>query len=87
MLRTVLVSLLMMALILGCTDQKSDSENVENNGLVPGEISYSVPADWKSEKPKSSMRKAQYRIPGFEGAEDAEMAVFVFPGTGGSVLH
>ena len=85
MIRTILVSLLVMAIIIGCTDQKSGSENVKNNDSVPGEISYSIPEDWKSEKPKSRMRKAQYRIPGFEGAEDAEMAVFVFPGTGGSV--
>ena len=85
MLRTILVSLFTIVLIFGCSDQKSDSGNVENNALVPGEISYSIPEDWKSEKPKSSMRKAQYRIPGLEGAEDAEMAVFVFPGTGGSV--
>jgi hypothetical protein len=31
------------------------------------------------------MRKTQYRLPGREGAGDAEMAVFFFPGTGGSV--
>ena len=31
------------------------------------------------------MRKAQYRLPGIEGAGDAEMAVFVFPGGGGAV--
>ena len=85
MLRTILISLIVILLIVGCTDQKSDSENSSEKQLVPGEISYSVPADWKSEKPKSSMRKAQYKIPGVEGAGDAEMAVFVFPGTGGSV--
>ena len=85
MLRIILFSIIMIFLAIGCTEQKSDSENISENKLVPGEISYSVPADWKSEKSKSSMRKAQYRIPGADGAEDAEMAVFVFPGTGGSV--
>ena len=85
MLRSIVMLFIMTILIIGCTDKKPDTENVEQSGLVPGEISYSIPADWKSEKPISSMRKAQYRIPGVEGVEDAEMAVFVFPGTGGSV--
>ena len=75
----------MIVLVLGCAEQKSDSENKSEKQLVSGEISYSIPAGWQSEKPKSSMRKAQYRIPGFEGADDAEMNVFVFPGTGGTV--
>jgi len=85
MLRIILISLITTLMILGCTEQKSETANVDTNKQIPGEISYSVPADWKSEKPKSQMRKAQYKIPGVEGAEDAEMAVFVFPGTGGSV--
>jgi len=85
MLRIILISIIMIVLVFGCAEQKSDSENNSEMQLVPGEISYSVPADWQSEKPKSSMRKAQYKIPGIDGAGDAEMAVFVFPGTGGSV--
>lgn len=85
MLRMMFVSISMLLILLGCTEQKAETENTAENNLVPGEISYSVPAEWKSEQPKSNMRKAQYRIPGAEGAEDAEMAVFVFPGTGGSV--
>jgi len=85
MLRIILISIIMIVFVFGCAEQKSDSENHGEKQLVPGEISYSIPTDWQSEKPKSSMRKAQYKIPGAEGAEDAEMAVFVFPGTGGSV--
>jgi len=85
MLRIILVSILMIVLVFGCAEQKSDSHSSSAKQLVPGEISYSVPEDWQSEKPKSSMRKAQYKIPGNAGGGDAEMAVFVFPGTGGSV--
>jgi len=85
MLRLILVSIIVIVLVFGCAEQKSDSENNNEKQLVSGEISYSVPAEWQSEKPKSRMRKAQYRIPGVEGAGDAEMAVYVFPGTGGSV--
>ena len=85
MFKTILLLIVMVLIVVGCTDQKSNTENVGDNKLVPGEISYSVPAEWKSEKPKSQMRKAQYKIPGVEGAADGEMTVYVFPGTGGSV--
>ena len=84
MFRIILVLLIMILLVFGCTDQKSETEDVVQTQLVPGEIRYSVPAEWKSEKPKSQMRKAQYSIPGIDGNADGEMAVFVFPGTGGS---
>jgi len=65
----------------------------ENEKLVPAlgrttdssELSYNVPDGWKQETPSSSMRKAQYRLPGADGADDAEMGVFVFPGGGGAV--
>jgi len=50
-----------------------------------GEVTYTVPGDWEKEQPSSSMRKAQFRLPGNEKAGDAEMAVFVFPGGGGGV--
>lgn len=53
--------------------------------LPSGEVLYTAPADWVAQPPSSSMRKAEFRWPGVEGNEDAEMAVFFFPGTGGSV--
>ncbi|HVK13121.1 MAG TPA: hypothetical protein VM597_30490 [Gemmataceae bacterium] len=44
------------------------------------------PADWKEEAPSSTMRKAQFKLPKAEGAkEDAELAIFVFPGGSGTV--
>lgn len=51
------------------------------------QISWQVPEGWRSEKPKSSVRKATYGIPRVKGdKEDAEVAVFYFgPGQGGSV--
>ena len=52
-------------------------------GATPtGEPSFTVPAGWVSEKPSSAMRHAQYRLPGQDGAGDAEVAVFT--GIGGS---
>jgi len=85
MIRLISYSAILILLAIGCTEQKTDSTNSNENNTVLGEISFKVPEDWKSEQPKSQMRKAQYRVPGVDGAQDAEMAVFVFPGTGGSV--
>ena len=45
-------------------------------------IAWEVPAGWVSVPPSSTMRRAQYRVPGQGG--DAECAVFYFgPGQGG----
>jgi hypothetical protein len=45
-------------------------------------LAWAVPADWMAETPASSMRRAQYRVPGPGG--DAECVVFYFgPGQGG----
>ena len=44
-----------------------------------------VPAAWESQSPSSSMRLAQYRVPGTAGSGDAEFVVFYFgQGQGGS---
>ncbi len=49
-------------------------------------LKFVAPADWISEKPTSSMRQAQYRLPRVEGdPEDAELVVFYFQGGGGGV--
>jgi len=48
-------------------------------------LSFEVPASWASEAPSSSMRLAQYSVPGPEGQAPAECALFHFPGQGGSV--
>lgn len=84
MFRIFLLLIFSLVLYSGCSDKKSDEESVGKTNLIPGEISYSVPAEWKSENPASQMRKAQYKIPGIDGSAAGEMAVFVFPGTGGS---
>jgi hypothetical protein len=51
-----------------------------------GPLKFTPPADWISEKPSSSMRQAQYRLPRVEGdPEDGEVVVFYFQGQGGGV--
>jgi len=45
-----------------------------------------VPAGWKEEQPSSTMRMGQFKLPKAEGdTEDAEIAVFRFPGGSGTV--
>ena len=53
--------------------------------LPAGELDYTVPKGWEQEQPSSQMRKGQFSLPGSEGAESAEMAIFFFPGQGGPV--
>ncbi len=49
-------------------------------------LKYTAPADWISEKPSSSMRQAQFRLPRAEGdSQDGELVVFFFQGGGGGV--
>ena len=45
---------------------------------------WDTPAGWVAEQPRNPMRRAQYRLPGRDGAADGECAVFYFgPGQGG----
>jgi hypothetical protein len=45
-----------------------------------------VPSTWKEEKPSNAMRQAQFKLPKAENdKEDAELAVFMFPGGSGTV--
>jgi hypothetical protein len=57
---------------------------------VPGlttELKFDAPADWKSQPPRSGMRKAQYVLPrAGADSEDGELVVYYFgPGEGGGV--
>jgi hypothetical protein len=80
-----LVFILSLAIITGCkTEKKVESGNSKTTGS-PRLLHYSAPDGWVAENPSSRMRRAQFRWPGVEGAADAECAVYVFPGTGGTV--
>lgn len=49
-------------------------------------LTFSPPEGWVPSEPSSSMRAAQYRLPGVDGAGDAELVVYYFgPESGGSV--
>jgi hypothetical protein len=52
----------------------------------PGTLGYTAPATWKSRPASSSMRVAEFVVPRAAGdSEDAEVVIFFFGGTGGSV--
>ncbi len=54
-------------------------------GTGANALNWAAPKDWVAEPPSSSMRRAQYRVPGPGG--DAECAVFYFgPGQGGDTM-
>jgi len=52
-----------------------------------GDLTWTVPKEWRDEPPKSAMRKAQYRLAAAPGdKEDAECVVYYFgAGQGGDV--
>lgn len=51
-----------------------------------GELRFTAQPDWITETPTSSMRKAQYRLPGADRSADASLVVFYFgPGGGGGI--
>lgn len=78
----VLISVLILSVfIFAC--QKEDKTEVKKSS--DEKLTYTVPAGWIIEKPATKMRKAQFSLPGIDGERDAECAVFVFPGTGGTV--
>ena len=88
------VLVLLTAMLTGCAgDNPAETESAPGPAVSAGPapasaagLRFEAPATWISEAPSSSMRLAQYRLPGLEGdPEDAELAVFYFGGQGGSV--
>lgn len=80
-----------MSLLIGAGCSKNDDSSGEKMESAHGspaesaEIVYKAAEGWIQETPRGSMRLDQYRLPGQDGAKDAELAVFVFPGGGGNV--
>ncbi|MFO7768037.1 MAG: hypothetical protein R6W82_03650 [bacterium] len=65
--------------------RSSPAPETQRPGSTPvAAPSYTLPEGWIRETPGSTMRVEQFRLPG-EGSGDAELAVFHFPGTGGTV--
>lgn len=58
---------------------------MEEAAAEAGDFTYTVPEGWEEFPPSSSVRKANFRIPG-EGTNQAELTVTVFPGDVGGKL-
>ena len=54
--------------------------------LLAGGLTFTPPAGWRSSNPSSSMRVAEFTLPRAAGdADDAQLVVYYFGGSGGSV--
>lgn len=85
---SLLASVLMIMALISCGNDESKEESNDSAKRNPHgaqHLVYQTPDSWVKEIPSSRMRRAQYKLPGQNGAGDAEMAVFVFPGSGGAV--
>ena len=92
-----LVTVVLTSLVSGCDRRTEETlpakatpamKPAAAHGAAPagGALKFNAPAEWVSEKPTSSMRQAQYRLPRVQGdTEDAELVVFYFQGGGGGV--
>ncbi len=72
----------------GCSNEdKQQAEQVrEFSPAKQTGLTFAAPEGWTQEQPVSRMRRAQYRLPKVEGdSEDAQVVVFYFGGSGGSV--
>jgi len=76
-----LIILLTAILFAACSKEELVQEKITTQS---GNLLFSLPDGWVKEQPASSMRLAQYKLPG-DGGKDAELALFYFPGTGGGV--
>jgi len=70
-----------IALAVAALAADAPTQTIEARGLT-----FKAPKAWKSSRPSSSMRAAQLMIDPVQGdSESAELVVFVFPGSAGTV--
>ena len=50
------------------------------------DVTFTTPKQWTAQRPSTSMRKAQFLLPGKTREADVTLGVFHFPHTGGSVM-
>lgn len=75
------VALASLALGLFALAADDSKQTVDAKGMK-----FDAPKSWKTEQPKSQMRRAQLKVDPIEGDEyPAELIVFAFPGGAGSV--
>lgn len=86
-----LLAIFFLALATSCSQKQSEhaaTQTTVPQNTVQSEhtLTWQPPEGWQKEQPQSTMRKAQYRLARVDGdPEDATVAIFYFPGQGGSV--
>lgn len=84
----IYAAIILAFVCVACSSSASHSSN-QNQSNVPanGELHFKAPDGWIAEKPTSSMRAAQYKLPKAEGdPEDASLVLYYFGANqGGSV--
>lgn len=59
------------------TPSPPPTESIDPDEVVFGDLAMRVPEGWRAERPSSSMRAGQFRLPGERaGQNDAELAIF-----------
>jgi hypothetical protein len=73
---------LLSLLSLAACSRESVPSSGEPTATSTSSSPFPAQPGWVAETPTSSMRVAQFRLPGRDGARDAEFAVFAFAGGG-----
>ncbi len=89
----LLLLLAAITLVLSCSKSENEAtpdpapsaEPKSQAGQLGGVIIYDVPQGWIREQPGSQFRTDQFRLPGVDGAGDAELVVSHFNGKGGAL--
>ena len=80
-----LFNLLLLAVAV-CSQQTLFAEDAKPMKVKVGDLTLTVPANWKSAKPANRLRLAQFTIPPVGGdKEAAELVISFFGGSGGGV--
>jgi hypothetical protein len=80
---TLALATLLAFLPVACKDSNAPSTPVSAGASTQanlGGLSFPTPAEWQSRQPSSSMRLAEYGVPGSGG--EASLVIFRFPGGG-----
>ncbi|HMG75071.1 MAG TPA: hypothetical protein VK582_16330 [Pyrinomonadaceae bacterium] len=68
--------------------QSTAAQSNSANSPAAGELHYKAPDGWVTEKPSSTMRVAQYKLPKIEGdSEDALLVLYYFGATQGGTAQ
>ena len=74
---------------IGCSKSDDSAQGQQDTFVHPelpsGELVFSTPEGWIEVEPQSSMRFAEFNLPGKDGAGDAVMACFHLKGAAGGI--